>query len=76
MSSPSGHDDNRLSAGERREMREAALSVVPAVLAAFVLRWALVTHAGWDPGRALIASIGAGIVLALLLQRALRRQHV
>jgi hypothetical protein len=67
-------DDNRLSPGEKREFRDAALAFGPAVLAAFVLRWALVTNLGWAPGRALLVSIGVGIVLALLLQRALGRQ--
>lgn len=69
------HDDDRsLNAGEKRELREAALTFLPAVAVAFVLRWTLVTSAGWTPRRALIASVALGIVLALLLQRALRRR--
>jgi hypothetical protein len=74
-SPPSRHDDDRLNAGERREVREAVLTFVPTVLVAFVLRWALVRNAGWQPNRASAASIGVGIVLALLLQRALRRER-
>ena len=70
---PPAPGDNHLSPGEKREFRDAALAFGPAVLAAFVLRWALVTNAGWAPGRALLVSIGVGIVLALLLQRALRQ---
>ena len=46
----------------------------PAVLVAFVLDWALVARAGWPERRALLTSIGVGIVLALLLQRALARR--
>ena len=46
----------------------------PAVLVAFVLDWALVARAGWPERQALLTSVGVGIVLALLLQRALARR--
>ena len=59
---------------ERGEWREALLTYLPAVALAFVLNWALVRHGGWAPRRALVTSIGAGIVLALLLQRWLHRR--
>ena len=60
--------------GEKRELRDALLTFAPAIAVAFVFRWALVTNAGWAPRRALVAGIGVGIVLALLLQRALRNR--
>jgi hypothetical protein len=76
MASPPPARDGRdrgLSAEERREVREMVLTFGPAVLVAFVLRWALVTNAGWDSRRASLAGIGVGIVLAVLVQRSLRR---
>ena len=60
---------------DRRELRDALLTFGPAILAAFVLRWALVENVGWAPRRALLASIAVGIVLALTLQRAIRRER-
>ena len=63
----------RLSPDERREMREAALTFGPAILVAVVLRWALVALADWAPRRAMLAGIGTGIVLAVLVLRSLRR---
>ncbi len=54
---------------ESNEWREALATYVPAILVAFVLYWALTTQFGVDPRRALLASIGAGIVLAIVLQR-------
>ena len=74
MPVPPTDDDRRLAPEERQELREAALTFVPATLVAFVLRWALVTNVGWTSERALVVSIAVGIVLALLLQRALRRR--
>ena len=59
---------------ERRELLDALMTFAPAILAAFVLRWALVANAGWAPRRALIASIVLGIVVALVLQRAIARR--
>ena len=75
-SSPPEHESRGLDAAERRELRETALTFVPPILIAFVLRWALVTNAGWEPRRALLAGIGVGIVLAVLVQRSLRRRRV
>jgi hypothetical protein len=69
---PPTRDDRGLNAGEKREIRQDVLTFVPAVLVAFVLRWVLVANAGWTSRRAMLVSIGVGIVLALLLQRALR----
>lgn len=63
-----------MTASEQREIRDALLTFVPATLVAFVLRWSLVTNAGWEPRRATIAAIAVGIVLAILLQRALARR--
>jgi hypothetical protein len=60
---------------EDGEWRQTLLTFGPAILVAFVLDWALTTRAGWPPRRALGASVGLGIVLALLLQRALSRRR-
>ena len=60
---------------ERGEGRDALLAFGPAILVAFVLDWALTTRAGWPSRRALVASIAFGIVLALMLQRALARRR-
>lgn len=54
---------------EGREWREALVTYGPALLVAFFLNWALATHLGWTPRRALMTSIGVGIMLALVLQR-------
>lgn len=59
---------------ESHELRDAALTYLPAILVAFVLNWALTEQRGWASRQALAASIGVGIVLALLLQRALARR--
>jgi len=59
---------------ERREARDAVLTFVPAILVAFVLRWSLVTNAGWESRHATLAAIGVGVVLALMLQRAIARR--
>ena len=58
---------------EAGEGREALLVFVPAVLVAFAVNWALESFAGWASRRALITSIVVGIVLALILQRTVRR---
>jgi hypothetical protein len=55
-------------------MRDAALTFVPAILVAFVLRWSLVTNAGWATRRATITAVAVGVVLAILLQRAIARR--
>ena len=60
---------------EQGEWRDALLAFGPAVLVAFVLDWALVERAGWPTRRALAASVAFGIVLAILLQRALARRR-
>lgn len=57
------------------EWRDALLTYAPAVLVAFVLEWVLTTRSGWEPRRALIASVLFGIVVALLLQRSLARRR-
>jgi hypothetical protein len=57
------------------EGRDALLTYGPAVLVAFVLNWALTTQRGWESRRALFASAAVGIVLAVLLQRALARRR-
>ena len=62
-----------LSLEERRDLREAALTFGSAILLAVVLRWALVAHAGWVPRRASLAGVGAGMALAVLVLRSLRR---
>jgi hypothetical protein len=38
-----------------------------------VLRWVLVAQAGWVPRRAMLAGVGTGIALAVLILRSLRR---
>jgi predicted PurR-regulated permease PerM len=60
---------------EQGEIRDALLTFVPAIVLAFVLNWALQEHAGFTSRRALATSIGVGIVLALMFQRALARQR-
>jgi hypothetical protein len=60
---------------EDGEWRDALLAFGPAILVAFVLDWALTTRAGWPSRQALLASVGFGIVLALMLQRALARRR-
>jgi hypothetical protein len=57
------------------EARDALLTYGPAVLVAFVLNWALATQRGWETRRALFTSVVVGIVLAILLQRALARRR-
>jgi hypothetical protein len=63
----------RLSPDERRELREAALTFAPAVLVGVALRWVLVTYLDWTPRRAMLAGVGTGIALAVLVLRSLRR---
>ena len=58
-----------------REWLDTLLTFGPPILVAFVLNWTLVARGGWTPRRALLASVGVGIVLALLLQRALARRR-
>ena len=58
---------------EQGEGREALLVFVPAVLVAIAVNWALASFAGWASRRALITSIVVGILLALVLQRTVRR---
>ena len=58
---------------EAHEARDALLTFAPAVLAAFVLDWALRTRLAWEPRRALVTAAVFGIVLALVLQRAIAR---
>ncbi len=55
-------------------MRDAVLTFVPAIVVAFVLNWALVAQRSWPSRRALVVSVVVGIVVALLLQRALARR--
>ncbi len=59
---------------ESGETRDALLTFAPAILVAFVLNWTLVAQRGWPSRRALVASVVVGIVVALLLQRAVARQ--
>ena len=59
---------------ESGEARDALLTYAPAILVAFVLNWALTAQRGWPSRRALVASVVVGIVVALLLQRALARR--
>jgi hypothetical protein len=60
---------------ESGELRDALLTFAPAVLVAFVLDWTLTAQRGWPSRRALAVSVGVGIVVALLLQRALARRR-
>jgi hypothetical protein len=59
---------------ERGEGREALLTYVPAVLAAFAIERALVLYQRWPTRRALVVGAVVGIVIALLLQRRLARR--
>jgi uncharacterized membrane protein len=59
---------------ESGEVRDTVLTFAPAILVAFVLNWALTAQRGWPSRRALVVSVVVGIVLALLLQRALARR--
>ncbi|MHB1223710.1 MAG: hypothetical protein ACYC2G_06630 [Gemmatimonadaceae bacterium] len=54
---------------EGSEWREALATYGPAVLVALFVNWALTAQFGLPPRRALLASIGVGIVLAIVLQR-------
>ena len=58
---------------EETEVRDTLIVFVPAILVAFVVHWALMSYAGWESRRSLLTSIGIGIVLALILQRAVTR---
>jgi putative effector of murein hydrolase LrgA (UPF0299 family) len=58
---------------EAGEMREALLTFVPAIVVAIAVNWVLESHVGWMSRRAMITSIVVGIVLALILQRAVKR---
>lgn len=62
-----------LSPEERRDLRDSALTFGPAILLAVVLRWMLLEHAGWPPRRAMLAGVGSGMALAVLVLRSLRR---
>lgn len=57
---------------EAGETRDLLLTFVPAIVVAFVLQMVLAAN-GWSPSRARGVSIGAGIVLALILQHAVAR---
>lgn len=59
---------------ESGEVRDALLTFAPAIVVAFVLNWALTAQRGWPSRRALLVSVGVGIVLALMLQRVLARR--
>jgi hypothetical protein len=67
-----------LSPAERRELREAALTVVPAVVLAVVLRWALVAYAGWGaaPRDARRRGLGAHARRARAAQPAAPREEL
>ena len=58
---------------EQGEIRDAALTFVPAIVLAFALNWTLTNLRGWPDNKALLASIALGIVTALVLQRAIAR---
>ena len=58
---------------EQGEVRDAALTFLPAIVLAFALNWTLTQLRGWPDNRALLASIALGIVTALVLQRAIAR---
>ncbi len=60
---------------ERPEWRDTLLTFGPAIVVAFVLEWSLNTIAGWPPRRALWTAVAVGIVIALLVQRAIRRSR-
>ena len=59
---------------EEGENRDALLTFAPAILVAFVLNWTLTAQRGWPSRRALAVSVAVGIVVALLLQRAVARR--
>ncbi|GLC24671.1 hypothetical protein [Roseisolibacter agri] len=59
---------------ESGETRDALLTFAPAILVAFVLNWTLTAQRGWPSRRALVVSVVVGIVVALLLQRAVARR--
>jgi hypothetical protein len=59
---------------ERPELRDTLLTFGPAIVVAFVLEWSLVNSAGWSPRQALVTAIIVGIVIAVLVQRSLRRR--
>lgn len=53
------------------ELRETLLTYVPAILVAFALNWMFRAQLGMESRRAMLASIGIGIVIAIVLQRVL-----
>ena len=60
---------------EPHEWTDAALTFVPAILAAIVARWALLSHAGFSERRALFTAIGVGIAVGVVLERVLDRRR-
>ena len=60
---------------EPGEWRDAALTFVPAIAAAVLLNWALVSLGGWPPRRALGTSIAVGIAIGVVLERLIDRRR-
>ena len=60
---------------EPHEWTDAALTFVPAIVVAIVVRWALLSYAAFSERRALFTSIGVGIVLGIVLERVIDRRR-
>ncbi len=56
------------------EVRETLLTYVPAILVAFILNWVFRSQFDMESRRAMLASIGVGIVIAIGLQRLVHRK--
>lgn len=61
------------SDAERAEWRDAAITFLPAVAAAFGLNFFFESQLGWTSRRSLLTAISIGIVLALILQQLVKR---
>ena len=58
---------------ERHEWRRALLTFAPAIAVAFLLERVLRAVTDWPPRQALAASVVAGIAIAVVLERVVRR---
>lgn len=59
---------------ERAEWRDAAITFLPAVIVGFVLNFVFEANLGWTSRRSLFTSVAIGIVLALIIQQAIKRK--
>lgn len=60
---------------EAHEWTDAALTFVPAILAAIVTRWALLSFADFPEQRAMLTAVGVGIAIGVVLERVIDRRR-